>query len=225
MGRIHGSRTALRFGAAFVVLAAFVFVGFVGLHVKTSPASNFPISFAQLSKAHGTILKAFSERALQAATGDFTGSFEVVFKEKGATDPKERSKMKMTATIKASKGPKKDAPTEVATFIAKSGKETQLKNAFKSILQELQKMVCQPDEKECVEWFKSVKISTGKTSGQFGQRNFVFIEIPMPPDAPKIQDDMAAAFKDHKPEIVSEIDFGRNIEEMWAKKNTNIAEL
>jgi len=225
--RIHGSRTALRFGAAFAALAAFGLVGFVGLHVKTSPASNFPYSLAQLSKAHGTILRAFSERALQAATGDFTGSFEVVFKQKGATDPKDRSKMKMTATIKASKGPKRDAPTELATFIAKTGKEKQLKNTFKDILTEFQKMMCRgPDAKECVDWFKSVKLSTGTTSGQFGKGNFVFVEIPMPPgSAPPVEKDVEAAFKNHQPEIVAEIDFGRKIEEMWANKKTNIAEL
>merc|ERR1712032_846628 len=169
--------------------------------------------------AHGTILKAFSERALQAATGDFTGSFEVVFKEKGATDPKDRSKMKMTATIKASKGPKRDAPTELATFIAKTGKEKQLQNTFKDIHKESCKRCC-------VDWCKSVKISTGTTSGQFGKGNFVFVEFPMPPgSAPQVEKDVEAAFKNHQPEIVAEIDFGRKIEEMWANKKTNIAGL
>jgi len=220
--RPHGSKTALRFGVACVVLAA---VGLVGFYVKTSAPNGTIALMQRLSKAHGAYLKAFHERALEVAAGDFTGSVEIVFKEDGSTDPKERSKMKVTATIQAAKGPKINSTAEKVTLIAKNGKEGELKDTVEKFMEGVSQ-TCN-DQKDCVEWCKSIKVTTGKKSEQFGSGNFVFVEIPFPPSVEQDQgqEDLQKAFKEQTPVVVGEIDFGRTIDEMWEKKETNLAEL
>jgi len=219
--RQHRTKTGLRLGLAFVVLGA---VGLAGLnHVGAYPFNRVTTPLQYLSMAQDKLMTAFSVRAL-ADAADFKATIEGVIKEVGAADP---SAMGMKATLKLGEGSGK-WPTATFTFNAQPGKQNALAQKLKDIKKGVVDLECQHSrDEDCKKMGEIVKIKKGQQSVSAGKGEYVFVEVQMPkgPDESQSDKDMAAAFKEHDPRFVAELNFGRTIEDMYDNINTNVAVL
>jgi len=219
MPRQHRSKTGLRLGLALVVLSA---VGLAGLnHVGAYPFNRVTTPLQYLSMAQDKLMTAFSVRAL-ADAADFKATVEGVIKEVGSADP---SAMGMKATLTMGDGTGK-WPMVYVTFIAQPGKQDKLAKKLRAIKKGVVDLEClRSRDEDCKKMGEIVKIKKGQQSVSAGKGEYVFVEVQMPkgPSESQSDKDMAAAFKEHDPRFLAELNFGRTIEDMYDNINDNVA--
>jgi hypothetical protein len=205
---VAGPRTSKRWIWVSGVAAAVMAVTGLAIHLQP----RRPTMVQRLSSFQKGLEKAFSVRAL-SEDPTFTAISSFVMKEENSPDP---DKMKITSVIKKSESDAVEDFGVKTTFIAKEGKTDELLQKFKDI----KDVVIRLQGEEAGQEAQNMADSMVEIVAD-GDDVVIKVKLPdMPPAGKEVEKDLLAS-----PKLTFELSTGRDLVEMFQKRDVNLVAL